>query len=332
MRYPIAMAAGRRTGLGIAIAMGMGRKRIGLALSAGLLAWVLAGPAVASKITFTFDPDDLVQLWSETPLPVGTDSDGNYIQSQQANPRRAFEQNAYCTDITDPSTCSEEIGYATFGNPDNSGDPGHPSHADDLDTYKDWAQSLTTPDVGLWQFSLTLRRNPDGYDPSLNIDNAADAESLWNWGERLIVDPDFVPTSTASDGWVTWVDVYDDVFDIYWWYGGSPDQDDLLINQVNDLGPFSFTADFREISDPSQSYADGTDIADGSDWRFWFGSIWLYHTDPTYASWEGYEGTLQMTAEKVPEPAALALLAAGLALIGALRRWRRTPLRAGRGA
>ena len=81
---------------------------------------------------------------------------------------------------------------------------------------------------------------------------------------------------------------------------------------VNDHDLFSFTADVRQISAPGQTYANGIDIALGTDWDIWFGTMgsdWIPNDDPDYVP-QGWEGTLELTA--VPEPGTMLLVGSGL--------------------
>ncbi|RMH04979.1 MAG: hypothetical protein D6704_10195 [Nitrospirae bacterium] len=116
------------------------------------------------------------------------------------------------------------IMYNTFGTTDPGGTDGsslpNDTDANRLQAYLDWRASLDTPDEGIAWFNIWLRDNVNA----------------WNWGERLVSNPDYMPTATAASGWQVEV-------------------------VANPWGLFSFTTeDARQISAPGQTYADGTDI------------------------------------------------------------------------
>ncbi|MDY7009769.1 MAG: PEP-CTERM sorting domain-containing protein, partial [Planctomycetota bacterium] len=152
-----------------------------------------------------------------------------------------------------------------------------------------------------------------------------DNTNAWNWGERLVSNPDVKPKATAASGWQWEVTSMEDLgwgtgWLVEWW----TDETDNLINLANDLDPFSFSVDVREITAAGQTYADdGTDIALGTKWDLWFGSYTgIFNDDSTYAAWTdtgGWEGTLELTA--VPEPLTMLAVFTGIAgLAGYVRK------------
>jgi len=236
----------------------------------------------ADVVTFKFDPDDLIGLYSTTPLPVSNPTGTSHLKYEQDNPRRVHE--------TWGGTMYNTFGSTTGGETDQQSQ----------DAYIAWRNSLDTPDEGVAWFNIWLR------------DNA----NAWNWGERLVSNPDVKPTATAASGWEVSVDPnpWGSGWLAEWWTNDA----DQRINLVNNLDEFSFTVDVREISAAGQTYADGTDIALGTQWDIWFGSYTgIYNDDSPYADWQstgGYEGTLELQA--VPVPGAVLLGILGLGAVG----------------
>lgn len=244
------------------------------------------GTASATSATFYFDPDDLINLYSTAPLPVNKDASGNYLKYEQDYPRRIHYQ------------AWDEFRFNTFGT--------ETSHTDQesQNAYLWWRFFLDTPDEGLAGFNIWLRDN----------------ENAWNWGERLVSNPDVMPTATAASGWYSQVieNPYGSGWLAQWWTDPAGDN---LINLVNDHDLFSFTVDVRQIGASGQTYADGIDIAMGTDWDIWFGTMgsdWIANDNPAYVV-EGWEGTLELTA--VPEPGTILLFGSGLVgLFGIARK------------
>ena len=240
----------------------------------------VGGVAQANVVTFKFDPDDLIALYSTTPLPVSNPTGASTLKYEQDDPRRLHE-------------VWGNIMYNTFGT--TTADTDQQSQ----DKYIAWRNSLDTPDEGIGYFNTWLRDNP----------------KAWNWGERLVQNPDAKPTATAAPGWHVG-DLWESIYGgwVVEWYANEPDK---RINLANDIGEFSFTMDLREISAPDQFYADGTDIAYGTNWDIWFGTGTIYNDEAPYSSWQdvgGWEGTLELTV--VPVPAAVILGILGLSVAG----------------
>lgn len=241
---------------------------------------LLAGTSMAraSVITFNFDPDDFIGLYSTSPLPV-TGYPPSHFKYEQDHPRRVHESWG--------STM-----YNTFG----STNPAPETDQQSQDAYIAWRNSLDTADEGIAGFNIWFRSN----------------SNAWNWGERLVSHPDLAPIGTAASNWQ--VETISDPWGagsgylVEWW----TEETDNLINLANDLGEFSFTIDVREISAAGETYAEGTDVAYGTMWDVWFGTYGgIYNDEEPYKSWNyyeagptgGWEGTLNLTA--VPEPGAM---------------------------
>ena len=263
-------------------------KRLGASLAAGAVALALAAGAEARVLNFRFDPDDLIRNYSTAPLPV-TNVGGVLQKHEQADPRRVHET-------------FNSVMYNTFGATNALPETDAGSQA----TYLGWRNSLDQPGEGIASFNIWLAGDATGFSP-------------WSWGERLVSNPDAVPTATAASGWN--VEVVELVpggglgWVVIWW----TEQDDNLINLANDLDAFSFTVDVRQIAAQGDGYAAGTDPADGTH-RIWFGSSDIWNDDPLYAEWQGFEASMGVAA--VPVPPALGLLAAGLLGFGAVARRR----------
>ena len=256
---------------------------------AGLILAVSA-TAGAKGVTFEFDPDDFIQLYSTTPLPVDNPTGTSHLKYQQDNPRRVHEVWA-----------NGEKMYNTFGS------TGSQTDQQSQDAYIAWRNSLDTSNEGIAWFNIWLRDNTNA----------------WNWGERLVSNPDIKPTGTAASGWQVEVNAnpWGSGWLVEWW----TDETDNLINLANNLDPFSFSVDVREISAAGQTYADGTDVALGTTWDIWFGSYHgIFNDDEPYASWQstgGWEGTLDL--EAVPEPLTMLGIFGGITAVGGYLRKRK---------
>lgn len=249
------------------------RKSVTICLALGMFLAV-SGVAHANMVTFEFDPDDFIGLYSTTPLPVSNPTGTSHLKYEQDSPRRVHETWG-------------GVMHNTFGST-NVGETDQQSQ----NAYLAWRNSLDTSHEGIYEFNIWLRDNTNA----------------WNWGERLVSNPDVMPTATAASGWQTSViaNPWGSGWLAQWW----TDEANNLINLANDLDEFSFTVDVRQISASGQTYAQGTDITLGTDWDIWFGG---YVKSDQY-DWTGYEGTLEIQA--VPVPAAVLLGMLGLSVAG----------------
>ncbi|MDH5748609.1 MAG: hypothetical protein OEY85_04785, partial [Rhodospirillales bacterium] len=140
-------------------------KNIVSLLGAAVVLAALNSPARATEVTFTFDPDDFIQLYSTTPLPV-SGYPTSHNKYEQDYPRRVHETWG-------------GIMNNTFGSTDARTDQ------ESQDAYIAWRNSLDTANEGIGSFNIWLHDNTNA----------------WNWGERLVSNPDFMPTATAASGW-----------------------------------------------------------------------------------------------------------------------------------
>jgi hypothetical protein len=250
-----------------------------------------AGLAEARVLNFRFDPDDLIRNYSTAPVPVS--SAGGVLQKfEQENPRRVHE--TFGT-----------VMYNTFGATNPLPETDAASHA----TYLAWRTSLDQPGEGIASFNIWLAGDVLGFSP-------------WSWGERLVSNPHAPPSAWAASGWnVEVISLGPGLGSVIVWW---TERDDNLINLTNDLDPFGFAIDAREIASQGDDYGAGTDAPDGT-YRIWFGSSDIWNDNPAYAEWQGFEASMNVTA--IPTPGAVVLFAAGLlglAGIGACAH-RRTP-------
>lgn len=257
-------------------------------------AFLLVHSANATLVVFEFDPDDLIGLYSTTPLPVSTVGSGSsqsHLKYEQTSPRRVHE--------TWAGTMYNTFGTTDFG--------GTETDLQSQNAYIAWRNSLDQSNEGIFSFNIWLRDNTNA----------------WNWGERLVSNPNYLPTATAASGWT--VSVIANPWGSGWLVQWETTQSDNLINLANDLDTFSFTVDVREISASGQTFdSGGVDIALGTDWDIWFGSyLGICNNDSFYADWEGYEGSLELTATPVPIPSAFLLFASGILGVHLLRKRRK---------
>ncbi len=274
---------------------------------------LLAVTATAGALTYTFDPDDLIQAY---PGSAGMSDIAGENKATQPNARRTHQPWA--------------VGmYETFYNP-----AGAKPQPDSYNTYMNWRDGLGVGE-GISGFNIWLQDNPRAR----------------SWGEKVVWDPDGpAPTGTAdADG--KWdVEVIPNPWGTGWLVQWSTDDPADYINTISDIGDFSFSGTAYWDNNENKYDASDPEVQLGEDVRIWFGAVnwteadgqdgwtkdWSVHFDDQgwgtrspndggpwsvgfvdsegYGS--GYEGVLNIQA--VPEPVTMAGLMLG---IGCLARY-----------
>lgn len=263
----------------------------------------VSGAARADILTFTFDPDDLIQLY---PSSAGSDTDGER-KVDQLNARRAHQPWA-------------KNMYETFYNP-ASPQPQPTSY----NTYMNWRDGLGAGE-GISAFNIWLQDNPRAR----------------SWGEEIVWNPDgSAPTGTADAAGKWDVEVIPNPWGSGWLVQWSTDDPANYINTISDIGEFSFSG--TAYWDSNMNSYDSTDpeVQLGDVVRIWFGAVnwtesdgeggwiqeWSVHfddqgwgsRDSIYGPWSagyidtegygsGYEGVLDIAAVPVPGAVLLGLL------------------------
>ncbi len=248
-----------------------------------------SGLAQAELVTFTFDPNDLVDVYPATAGDVG---DTATYKDTQPNARRVHE-------------VWGQTAYGTFynANDPNSVQPG------DYDAYVSWVTGLGDG-MGISGFNVWMQAN----------------DATRSWGETLVsnLGPQ-VGNSSAGDGWSTsithnpWGSGY--VFEF-----STDDPAQYLRPGGADIGAFSFTVDAYVDDDGDGWDQDDAGAVVGEDYRIWFGAyngvdaIASVHSGLTMEN-SGWEGTLDITATPEPSTIVLCLMFGLTALVA--RRYRK---------
>jgi hypothetical protein len=272
-------------------------------LGKGLLGLFLISPLHAALVTFSFDPNDLI--------------DGAAATANKAD----LGSRALLGDFGNVASTLA----TTYANPNGAGLASpQPSGAN---TYFNWLQGLG-PGEGIAAFNVWMR---------------GDQASLVAWGQELKMageNPGANSTifgfAPALSGWSVNTALYSPSADafIFSWFTTDPGQ--LLRPGGVDLPLFSFTADV--VVDPGA----GPDqpVIDGATYRVWFGgsnspgfssilfdSIGWGSLAPSLSPFaqsdsSAWQGALDLEAVVVPEPGSFTLVVAVAVLASWLRRRR----------
>lgn len=263
-------------------------------------AGIFAGQA--APITFTFDPNDLIDVFPSS-VAAGVNKNG-------PNSRGLLGTGG------DLSTLA-----TTYTNP--SGFGAASSQPDGYNAYRNWLDSLGTNE-GITTFNIFMR---------------GDFANVAAWGQTLKMAGDPVTNNnlsgTAGGGWTVTTGQFSTPEWGYFVQWSAPDLASALRPGGMDLPTFSFTADIVVDPDGAGGAADVEAIL-GDTYTVWFGAGnnpgshavefdgngWgsLPSSIGPLAAGDStqWNGTLQMTA--VPEPSTMALAAAGLAVVGLVRK------------
>lgn len=264
-----------------------------------------AGFSLADSFLFTFDPNDLIELY--------TSGESGSYRPEQDNPRLVYQRNPL----------NLEDAAATFTD--------HPSRGSrwegDSNHYADWLAGLGTGE-GIRAFNIWI--TPADYlgsygNPYSREDTLQQMYSLSNnivgWN------------GTASGDWTAEVNmIYSNStvgpsYGIQW---STTNSEAYLRPGGADLGSFSFTLSdvaVNELGDSPQ---------DGQAYNFWFGSYSLtfddqgWGTSSTGAAFSspdgdgaGWEGSMALTAQTIPEPNVTALFGTAAVIFIVRKRARR---------
>ena len=266
-----------------------------------LLLLCLITPSVwASEARFTFDPNDLIDLYT-------AGNPGGQGLGSQANPRII---------LGDGYVINSNMAATYSDHPDRGsrwiGDDAH---------YADWREGLGDGE-GIRQFNMWITTSNYPYGSYLRTDYG---EQLFRNG--MYNNDAYGLSGTAVDGWTAEVDVVLDgdggvSYGVVW---STTNSAAYLRPGGADLGEFSFT-----LKDVAGYRGLPEEIIEGQDYKVWFGSDQLvfddqgWGTNSTQAAFSNngahWEAELYVPAELVPEPASVLLLALGSGLSVFIRR------------
>lgn len=271
------------------------------------------GTASGSDFTFTFDPDDLINLYpSDATGDKTSQADGRSLR------RDATSQPASALTWT---SCFGLSGSGDYGSAAYYGAGQDASY----NTYLNWREGLGSGE-GIRQFNMLIPVS-GGWGSSPNFTS---------WAPQVVrehTDASYV-TGTAADGWTPVVfdlgSIYGGAYGVVWY---TTDPASYLRPGI-DHADFSFTVSDL-LYDGNNDGVGERPLQYGDAIRIWFGSGVMVFDDqgwgtrPGYApysyvddstgngsEWNGVMATV------VPEPASFSLLGFGLLAVAALRRKR----------